>query len=188
MVPKVQEMKGIIASDSSNWTLLVESKSDGVKIETKKSIRQLTLMRASGTIDWPAKDIYRCLSYQPMRKEWDINNDVFEHKKKIGVNAFVSYVKTVKKFVISSRDFVINYLLNEESDGTVIFCTSSDNCVSDIGPVQGIVRAHNVMTGFVLTPVAGDKSKTTMSMVAEVDLKGAIPEFAMRQVMKDQGY
>lgn len=45
MVPKINEIKGIMNS-ASGWDLLVDSKNDQVKIETKRSIRGNNLMRA----------------------------------------------------------------------------------------------------------------------------------------------
>lgn len=146
------------------------------------------LMRANGPIDWPAKDVYRCMCYQPFRKDWDVNNEIFEHKKKVGVNAYVSYVKTIKKFVISSRDFVINYLMNEEEDGTLYFVTSSDNVDYDLPEQSGIVRAYTAISGVLLKPDPSNPNRCMMYTCVEIDLKGGIPEFAMRQVLKDQGY
>jgi hydrogenase maturation factor len=39
-----------------------------------------------------------------------------------------------------------------------------------------------------MSPIDGDRSKTHVIIVNEVDLKGHVPEWAMRTVMKDQGY
>ena len=75
MVPKITEMKGI-AKSSTGWELVVDSKSDMVKIETKRSIRGILMMRAQGPIDWAPTDIRRCMQYRPMRNEWDLNVDV----------------------------------------------------------------------------------------------------------------
>ena len=155
MVPKIQEMKGVLASNHG-WTLLVESTSDKVKIETKRSIRELSMGRAVGPIDWPAKDVMRCMMYGPLRREWDVNNDFMEHKKKIGVNAYVTYSKSLKKFVISPRDFVVNYIINEDPDGTIMICTSSDNCKLNIPDVSGIVRGYTALTGYTFKPDPSD--------------------------------
>ena len=104
-------MKGVIASDNG-WTLLVESPMDDIKIETKRSIRELTMMRASGTIEWPAKDIMRCMQYNGLRKQWSFNTDILTHEKKIGVNGYTSYMKMIKMFNIAPRDFKFNYIVN----------------------------------------------------------------------------
>jgi len=121
------------------------------------------MMRAVGPIDWPAKDILRCIGYQPLRKEWDVNNEILEFNKKVGVNAFICYTKTVRKFIISSRDFVVNYLINEDADGTIYLVTSSEGCAYDLAPISGIVRGHCVITGWVFKPKKGDPSKCNVS-------------------------
>ena len=73
-VPKIQEMKGV-AKSTNGWDLLVDNKSEQVKIETKKSIRGLMMLRAAGPIDWSPMEVYRCMQYKQMRPEWDLNNE-----------------------------------------------------------------------------------------------------------------
>ena len=157
-------MRGVLASDHG-WTLLVESTSDKIKIETKRSIRENQMARASGPIDYPAKDVWRCMMYAGLRKEWDVNNDFMEHKKKIGVNAYITHIKTIKKFVISAREFVVCYMVNEEPDGTLLICTTSENCPVDIPQMPGIVRGHTALTGYTFKPDPSDpENKCIMSM------------------------
>lgn len=74
MVPKIQELKNIRDS-RDGWNLLVDMKKDNLKIEIKKSVRGLTICRGQGTIDWPVRDIWRCMCYKPLKPEWDINVD-----------------------------------------------------------------------------------------------------------------
>jgi hypothetical protein len=45
MISKMNEMKGITTSES-NWELILDSDKDKVKIEVKRSIRGLLIMRA----------------------------------------------------------------------------------------------------------------------------------------------
>lgn len=186
MVPKIQEMKGVAVS-KQGWDLVVDSKKDRLLIELKKSVRGLIMVRATGPIDWPAKDILRCYSYGPLKKEWDINNDQTIYKKKVGVNGYVLYSKTVKRFMIAARDFASNYIQNTESDGTVFCCVSSTNCVMNIPEEKSVVRGETPLSGFIIKPDPEDQNKSICTLINEVDLKG-IPEFALRQAMKDQGY
>lgn len=187
MVPKIQEMKGIFESDQG-WTLLVHNQEQDIKIETKKSVRGLTLMRSVGHIDYPVVDIVRTYFYGPLRKNWDTNIDMVENKKKIGVNAFVSYARTIKYYMVKAREFITNGLVNEEADGSVVFVSSSDNCeyVDKFPPVSGVIRAYTAVTGAHFIPV--ETNRTMVKICVEIDLKGGIPDFAMRQVLKDQGY
>ena len=90
---------------------------------------------------------------------------------------------------MSSRDFVLNEICNEEPDGTVIVCASSDHCDYQLPPKQGIVRAETPISGMWFKPNPKDPANKTLAyMINEVDPKAALPDFAMRQVMKDQGY
>ena len=137
-------------SSTNSWELLVDSKSDFVKIETKRSIRGLMILRAQGQIDWPAMDIYRCMQYKQFKKEWDINCDSTKYLKKIGVNAFIYHNKTVKKFVVASRDFVVNMLHIREQDGTVIILGSSTGCKFDYPPEKGVIRGESPLSGMII--------------------------------------
>lgn len=139
MVPKIGELKNLIASDQG-WEVLAESKKDDVIVETKRSIRGFYIMRANGMIDYPAKDIFRFICYTPMKPQWDLNNDQTVYKKKVGVNAYIVYSRTVKKFVISPRDFVVNLIQNTEADGTTYYCASSTDCEFEIPEVNNVIR------------------------------------------------
>ena len=86
---------------------------------------------------------------------------------------------------MSPRDFITNYLLNEEADGTIVLCLSSENCHYDYPPVKGVVRGFTALSGFVIKPDPKDPNKCTMSQLVEVDLKGFIPGYAMTMVLKD---
>jgi hypothetical protein len=174
MVPKINELKGV--GESANlWDLLVDSKKDEVIIETKKSIRGLLIMRAKGVVEWPPMDVFRAMNYSPMIKEWNLNHEESEFLKKVGVNGFHYWSKTKKVFVVSSRDFATNMLYNVEADGTVIICGSSDNFHGDCPEKPGAVRGLTPLSGYILRPVASDPSKTHITMINEVDLKGSIP-------------
>ena len=126
--------------------------------------------------------------HKPLRREWDMNNDESKMLTKIGANAYHAYKKTKKKAVVSARDFVVNQIMNYETDGTVILCGSSTNCRANFPPVSGVVRGETPISGHLMEPINGDRSKTYMTIVNEIDQKGHIPEWAMRTVMKDQGY
>jgi hypothetical protein len=66
MVPKFNELKGIMAS-TSDWNTLHEKKEEYLLIDTKKSVRGLTICRGQGPVDWPAIDIWRCMCYAPFK-------------------------------------------------------------------------------------------------------------------------
>ena len=151
MVPKIMELKGI-AKSTTGWDLSVDSKSDKIKIETKKSIRGIIMARSQGPIDYSPMDIFRCLYYKPFKHEWDANTEHSEFSRKIGVNAYHYYMKSKKKFVVASRDFLVNMIFNVEEDGTVIICGSTDNCTLDIPEKPNTIRGKTAMSGWVIAP------------------------------------
>ena len=65
------------------------------------------------------------MCYKPFKKEWDINNEEVDFKKKIGANAYIYYSKTKSKMGFEGRDFILNYLVNIEADGTLMVAASS---------------------------------------------------------------
>jgi len=126
MVPKFAELKNILKS-SGDWTLLVDKKEEKLLIETKKSVRGLTMCRGQGPIDHCPIDVFRCMGYKKMKNDWDLNNDASKYFKKVGANAYIYYSKSKPKMGISPRDFLNNYLVNIEKDGTIIILVSSTN-------------------------------------------------------------
>mmetsp|Transcript_17931 Transcript_17931/g.27745 ORF Transcript_17931/g.27745 Transcript_17931/m.27745 type:complete len:156 (+) Transcript_17931:1937-2404(+) len=146
------------------------------------------MLRAQGPIDHPPLDILRCLMHFPLRKDWDVNNEVAEVVKKVGVNAYHFYYKTKKRYIIASRDFVMNILFNIEADGSVYCLVSTDNCSATIPPKSGTIRGDCTVSAFYIQPKKGDPTKSYAYFINEGDLKGSIPEFALRQAQKDQGY
>jgi len=62
MVPLIQELKSIIRS-KENWSLLVDDQQEKVFMETKKSVRGFTILRATGQIDSPVMDVWKCFEY-----------------------------------------------------------------------------------------------------------------------------
>ena len=57
MIPKFEELKEVHAS-TDGWTIL-DAKSDSIKIEIKKSVRGLNMMKASSELPFSPKEILR---------------------------------------------------------------------------------------------------------------------------------
>jgi len=69
-VPKIQELKGVIASQKG-WEVLFDSKSEKLKIEAKRTIRGLFCIRAMGVIDCPPNELFKSMYACKIRGEWD---------------------------------------------------------------------------------------------------------------------
>lgn len=179
IVPKVQEFKGIMAS-TGGWDLLVDSKKDDIFIQTKKSIRGFFIVRARGTIEWNATDIFRCICNNQLKPQWDINCDHTIYRKKIGVNGYICYNQTVKKFVVAARDFVMNWIQNTEPDGSIYYCASSIGCKWNEPEVKDVIRGSTPLSGFHIKPCPDNPKKCDITIINEVDLKTSIPDFVLR--------
>ena len=105
--------------------------------------------------------------------------------KKVGVNAFISYLKTKKVLIVSSRDFLVNYLCNTEEDGTIIDVVSSDEVDFDFPEVANTIRGATPINGILIKPDPSDSNKCTLYQCSEIDLKG-IPDWALKQAFTDQ--
>lgn len=101
----------------------------------------------------------------------------------MGVNAYVVYMKTKKVMMVSSRDFVCNYINNVEPDGTIIDCQTSNRCFINYPSQLNTVRADVFINGTIVTPTNGGKH-TKLVCLSEVDLKG-IPDWILRTALKD---
>jgi precorrin-6x reductase len=75
------------------------------------------MMRASGWIEYSPINIWRCINYAPMRKEWDPNSDDIHFISKIGVNAYTCYNLSKRVFIVAGREFILDFFTNMEADG-----------------------------------------------------------------------
>jgi len=187
MVPKLQAVKDVWKSDEG-WSQIDHKASDLI-IETKKAQNGINYMRAHGSVNFSAVDCYRCMGNldKEWKRQWDENCDFTEHLQKVGVNSYVTYNKTKGMYVVSSRDFVMNFIMNEEADGTIIDCVTSEKVEFDCPEKKGTVRAFTQLTGKILKPDPANPNKCTMYSVAMFDIKGQIPGWALAGAIKDQG-
>jgi hypothetical protein len=65
---------------------------------------------------------------------------------------------------------------------------TSHGCTYDYPEKKGIVRAELHLGGQVLKPDPANPNKTIMYAMNELDIKGRVPEWAIRTAFKDQGY
>ena len=108
MIPKVQELKDM-ANIDDGWSNMVRDKKNDITIDQRKSANGLLTMRASGHINYPAIDIWRCINYNEWRKQWDANTDDIYFMGKIGAGAYHMYNRSRKIFVVAGREFLMDF-------------------------------------------------------------------------------
>ena len=67
-------------------------------------------MRSSGWIEYSTLDIWRCINYLPVRKEWDADCDMLKYVRKVGAGSYTVVNRTRKVMVVAGRDFVVDFL------------------------------------------------------------------------------
>ena len=105
--------------------------------------------------------------------------------KKIGANAYIFYSKTKSKTGFSSRDFVLQMIMNIDKDGSIIVCCSSSNCSFDYPLSMDATRAESPISGTILIPDKLNPNKTYMYVINELDLKTSLPGYLIRSAYKD---
>lgn len=93
MLGKLDELINL-GESTTGWQVLVNDKRQSLKIEAKLSETGLQTMRSSGWVEYSAIDIWRCINYVPVRKEWDADSDMLKYVRKIGAGAFTVVNRT----------------------------------------------------------------------------------------------
>ena len=146
-------------------------------------------MRASGTIDYSPIDIWRCLNNTKLRLEWDRNADHCQFLSKVGTNAYTFQQRSKKIFTIASREFIFDFLTNQEPDGTIFIVTSTNEDLYDKVPRKdGVIRAYCPVGGWIITPDKNDPNKSHVKLIIELDFGGNIPDIAVKTAFREQGY
>jgi len=87
--------------------------------------------------------------------------------------------------MVSPRDFVLIYHFNKMPNGTIFILAFDAGKPGLVPEDKGAVRASVAFGGWKLEPI-GPK-KTLCTVIAEIDLKGNIPGWIIKQAFKDQG-
>ena len=107
---------------------------------------------------------------------------------KVADQTFLVYQKTKKVAVVSPRDFILLAHYNMTANGTIYVLVVNAQR-DDLQPeTKGIVRGSVPIGGWKIEPVEGNPNQSRLTYLAELDLKGNIPGFVLKQANKDQGY
>jgi hypothetical protein len=84
-------------------------------VDSKISKRGLNTMRCSKVLPFNVEHVFLTMMDGRYRKIYDKDIDETNYRTKICTNIFTCYQKSLKKFVVSSRDFVIVTFLHKVS-------------------------------------------------------------------------
>lgn len=82
---------------------------------------------------------------------------------------------------VSSREIVGDFLIYEESDGTIINVVSSNEALYADKPVsKDSIRAECPLAGWILKPDKNNPNKTWCTLLMEFDFAGYVPDFVVK--------
>jgi hypothetical protein len=121
-------------------------------------------------------------------EEKKINDPMFnksEIVEKYGQNTFLVWQLMNRMGPISPRDFLYVIHGNILEDGThVLTCYSIEDPIKP--PQKGVVRGVIHRSGYILKPLPDGQTETTF--IAQVDMKGFIPKFAINLAASMVGF
>ena len=109
--------------------------------------------------------------------------------ERIADQTYIVYFKTKGVVVVGARDLVLIIHFNRTPEG-IVYALVMDAARNDLVPeTKGIVRGYLPIGGWrleALPPLPGIPERTRCDYLAEIDIKGNIPGWLMKVVIKDQ--
>ena len=127
-------------------------------------------MRAMGVVKCPPGELFKRMHTCKMRKEWDSTLEQLGYLQNVGKNAYVMYqqYKKSNNQTPPPREFLTNFLCNQDPDGSILHVASSTDCKFNY--CSSFTRGSIHLQGSILYP-HGD-NQTLLTWVQEVDYKG----------------
>jgi hypothetical protein len=171
-------------TEADGWTKVTEK--HGVVVHTKKvSSSPLAISRGVATIAAPTAAVRALAVDADRRCEWDTLLAEFRVLRTISENEKIGYMKSIAKWPVSARDFVIHVKARDTAEETVVLAVKGDN--AEMPPQKGVVRGTVINSGFVIEQNPSDPERSTVIYYAiQLDLAGWIPTSIVNQVLADE--
>jgi len=177
--------------DSPLWKEVTNDKKENLVIWQRVSEEGLNTVKASGFINRDPMLILRVTGDDKYRHQYDPMYDRMAFLERIADQTYLIHHLTKSVVVVGARDFVVIIHFNKTPEG-VIYAIVLDAGRNDLVPeTKGTVRGYLPIAGWrleALPPQPGIPHRTKVDYLAEIDIKGNIPAFLMKVVIKDQGY
>lgn len=160
---------GWIEGPSSNGISVVYGEVAGSKWYT---------MKTTGMLDVSARKAAQVLMAADMVPKYDDMTKEVKVLEKLNANTEVRLASCKGIMFTSPRDFCVVTTYREEADGRVIIATRSVD--HPAGHRSGYVRAHMLISGYIVTPHPSDPNKCELKVVAHIDLGGNLPIMVVR--------
>ena len=181
------------AFQATNWKN--ESDKKGTRVDYRKSVRDIGMVKLTRTIPFNNLDIFLTLCAGEFRQDYDTNMDATSNIQKLAANTFACMQLTKKIAVISPREFIIinyshivSFLFSnklQQANGDILIIAFSDDSVQNLLPIKkDIVRGELVLAGWLLKKV--DEKTTEATHILELNFKGSIPQFVINNTLTGQ--
>ncbi|XP_066445547.1 steroidogenic acute regulatory protein, mitochondrial [Eleutherodactylus coqui] len=170
-----------ILGEQDGWKVeIMEANGDKVLSKVLPDIGKVFKLEA--VVEKPLNNLYGEL-VDNMEKMGEWNPRVKEVKilQKIGKDTLITHEKATEVPVVGPRDFV-NVRCSKRRGSTCILAGMSTR-FSGMPEQEGYVRAENGPTCMVLHPVLEDPSKTKLTWLLSIDLKGWLPKTIINQML-----
>ncbi|XP_043845951.1 steroidogenic acute regulatory protein, mitochondrial [Dromiciops gliroides] len=178
----MQKALGILGNQDG-WKSETE-RANGDKVMSKVVPDVGKVFRLEVVVDQPMERLYEEL-VERMEDMGDWNPNVKEIKvlQKIGKDTIITHetAAEIPGNIVGPRDFVSVRCAKRRGSTCVLAGMATH--FGDMPEQKGVIRAEHGPTCMVLHPVTGNPSKTKLTWLLSIDLKGWLPKAIINQVM-----
>ncbi|KAM4747769.1 steroidogenic acute regulatory protein, mitochondrial [Rhinophrynus dorsalis] len=172
-----------ILGDQDGWKIEIET-ANGDKVLSKVLPDIGKVFKLEAVVEKPLDNVYgELVDNMEKMGEWNPNVREVKILQKIGKNTVITHEKSAETpgNIVGPRDFV-SVRCNKRRGSTCILAGMSTR-FGDMPEQKGYVRAENGPTCMVLHPLLEDPSKTKLTWLLSIDLKGWLPKSIINQVL-----
>ncbi|XP_063304477.1 steroidogenic acute regulatory protein, mitochondrial [Pelobates fuscus] len=172
-----------ILGDQDGWKLeIVAGNGDKVLSKVLPDIGKVFKLEA--VLEQPLDNVYgELVDNMEKMGEWNPNVKEVKILQKIGKDTVITHEKAAEAAgnIVGPRDFV-SVRCNKRRGSTCILAGMSTR-FGEMPEQKGYIRAENGPTCMVLHPLNEDHTKTKLTWLLSVDLKGWLPKSIINQVL-----
>ncbi|XP_019296328.1 steroidogenic acute regulatory protein, mitochondrial [Panthera pardus] len=142
------------------------------------------VFRLEVVVDQPMERLYEELvEHMEAMGEWNPNVKEIKVLQKIGKDTVITHELAAESAgnLVGPRDFVSVRCTKRRGSTCVLAGTAT--CFGEMPEQKGIIRGEHGPTCMVLRPLAGSPSKTKLTWLLSIDLKGWLPKTIINQVL-----
>lgn len=187
---KLEKLKEFATLDPKNsWKL--DSDKKGIRVHTRDDaetgcrwVRGETIVSTT-PIDIVERVLYADKS-QTGHNQYDSTTEGNKRIERINGYSFSYSLGKKPGLFISPRDtLVCNHWVEENG---VIYCVGTSATHPDCPEREGVIRAHVILWGYILTPLPKDPNFTNVVYVLATDVKGILPKAIVNWFVTEQGF